>query len=470
MTKSLSRKKYLFKNTAIFTLGNLVTKLIAIFLVPIYTNILTTAQFGIVDLISTLVTVLAPITTLNIAEAVMRFCLDKDADQDSIIKIGNWSLLISSIFALILVPIFMMFNDLKEYSWYIYWYTASAGVSQICLSTLRGKEQLVEYSVGSIVNSFFVAVLNILFLVVWKMGIEGYLLAYIISGFITAIYAFIAGKMWKYLNGMSINYKLLSTMLKFSIVLIPNSFMWWIMNSSDRIMITALIGASANGLYAVACKIPMTVSTLTRIFVQAWNYSAIKEEESEDRDEYSSMIFKRLLEILVLCAIGVMIVIKPFMYIYVNRQYFSAWEYVPCLMIGVVFLTLGTFLSSSYTVHKDSWGFLKSGMAGAIMNVILNWALIPLIGIEGAALATCLSYIAVFVYRIFDTKKYIHLVIFDKGNILGILAMLAVSVLCYFDGIAPVSGMFLILFFTLYLYRKTFIMVFEMVKRKSSKS
>ena len=82
-------------------------------------------------------------------------------------------------------------------------------------------------------------------------------------------------------------------------------------------------------------------------------------------------------------------VMKPFLSIYVEKSYYVAWKYTPYLMIGFMFMTLGTFLSTSYTVNKDSWGFLISGTLGAIMNLILNWFLIPIFGVSGAAFATC---------------------------------------------------------------------------------
>ena len=88
-------------------------------------------------------------------------------------------------------------------------------------------------------------------------------------------------------------------------------------------------------------------------------------------------------------------------------SYYDAWKYTPFLIIGCVYLTLGTFMATSYTVHKDSFGYLFSGLFGAVFNILLNFILIPVIGVYGAALATCISYIAVFMFRVFHTRKYI---------------------------------------------------------------
>ena len=97
-----------------------------------------------------------------------------------------------------------------------------------------------------------------------------------------------------------------------------------------------------------------------------------------------------------------------------SDAYFIAWKYAPFLIIGFVFQTLSTFLSTPYTVNKDSKGFLLSATTGAITNITLNVLLVFRFGIYGVAFATCISYIVVFLYRMVDTRKYVHVYVFDK--------------------------------------------------------
>ena len=403
-----SRNSYLIKNTMIFTLGNLGSKLISFFLIPLYTNALTTTEYGVVDLIATVGTVAVPVLTLNICESVMRFALDKDANKDKITQIGTNLLLIGMVVGLVIFPICHSFNRISQYSAFVYFYVISLAASQLYLCDLRGKELLVYYSIGNVLHTFFIAALNILFLVVFKGGIEGYLNAYIIANILTATYALIMGKGYRSFSFSGVDKKLLQRMIKYSIVLIPNSFMWWIMNSSDRVMVSSMVGIAANGIYAVSYKLPTLVSTLTTIFNQAWSYSAIREEGTEDENEYNNKIFRTLIGIVMLIGIGLITFMKPFLSIYVAKEYYAAWKYTPFLTVGCVYLTLATFMATSYTVHKDSFGYLFSGMFGAIFNIVMNLALIPLIGVYGAAIATCISYMLVFVFRLFHTRKYIR--------------------------------------------------------------
>lgn len=428
-----NRSDYLIKNTIIFTMGNLGSKLISFFLVPLYTYALTATEYGVVDLIVTVGTVAVPVLTLNISEAVMRFALDKDADKKKITQIGTGILIIGMLLGLLIFPIGHSFNKISQYSEFVYFYVVALSMSQLYLCDLRGKELLVYYSIGNVLNTFFIAALNILFLVVLKEGIEGYLKAYIIANTLTAIYAIVVGKGYKSFNFSEIDKGLLARMAKYSIVLIPNSFMWWIMNSSDRIMVSSMISVAANGIYAVSYKLPTLVSTLTTIFNQAWSYSAIREEGTADESEYNNKIFKVLIGIVMLTGIGILTFAKPFLSVYVSKEYYIAWKYMPFLTVGCVYLTMASFMATSYTVHKDSFGYLFSGMFGAIFNIVMNFILIPLIGVYGAAIATCISYILVFVFRLFHTRKYIKYNIKNKEFLLGSIILFLSAALMYVD-------------------------------------
>ena len=433
----MDRKKYLLKNTALFTLGNIGSRFITFLLVPLYTNVLNPTQYGEVDLIVTLATVLVPILTLNIGEAVMRFSLDKGGkDNLSIMKNGWMAIAISIFIAAILTPLLFLYNGFNVSPITIILFCLSQGFSVIAVTNLRGKEKLVDYSIINILQTFLIAVLNIIFLVVLKKGIEGYFTSYILANFIVSMISFYRGEAFEALKFGKFDSRLFKEMVKYSMFLIPTSLMWWIMNSSDRVMVSSMIGVEANGIYAISYKIPSILSSFSMIFNQAWSYSAIKEAESEDAEEYSNNIYRKMFVTLTLLTGFFIATIKPLLSVYVNDSYFDAWKYTPYLLIGFMFLTLATFLSTSYTVHKDSRGFLISGMAGAILNVILNWLLIPKIGIAGAALATGISYFSVFAFRGIHTRKYLRIKLFNTKGIISTIVLIMMSItLFYFDKI-----------------------------------
>lgn len=422
------RKKYLAKNTALFALNSIGTRLITFLLVPLYTKTFTTSEYGTVDLITTIGTILVPVITINIGEAVMRFALDDDANRNDIMSIGIFYAAISIVLGLSAFLVVSFFPQIQVNRMLVYLYCITRGLYITFTCNLRGQEKLLHYAAANILHTLAAAVLNIVFLLVLKFGVDGYFLAYILSNIITFLYCYIVGNVNDTIKEFHIDTRLMKKMVAYAIVLVPNSLMWWIMNSSDHIMVTSMISVAANGIYAVSYKIPSILSSLSTVFNQAWSYSAIHENRSTDREEFNNNMFDKLVRFQLIMTIFLMVIIKPFLRVYVRQDdYYEAWKYTPYLLVGYFFLTMGTFLSTSYTVHKDSKGFLFSGLVGAIINITLNWLLIPLWGIHGAAFATCVSYIIVFLYRVIDTRKYLIINVFKFEYLFGYILLIATA-------------------------------------------
>lgn len=464
----MNRLKYLLKNTLLFALGSFGSRLIVFLLVPLYTAVLLPEEYGIVDLLFTVCTILGPIITLNFSEGVMRFCLDKDAKKEKILANTFIVMFFGLGTGVVLIPATYLFQVSRNYAVLLFLCSLFIGCSQIFLYYLRGIEKPLLYSIGCLIQTLLIALLNILFLVIFKWGIAGYFRAYLIANIFTSLYCIIVGKIRVIsIVRIGIDKCLLKAMLQYSIAFIPNTFMWWIMNASDHVMVSAMIGAAANGLYAVSYKIPGLVSVCNTIFNQAWSYSAIKEAESTDRVEFTNTIFGRLVMFSSMVSIIILLVLKPFMRIYVSESYFNAWLYSPILLLGNYFLILGSFVgSTTYTVDKNSIGMLKSGIYGAIPNIVLNGVLIPIIGVYGAAIATCISYFIVTAYRIHDTHNSLPLNWKTKDNAVAVCAIIAATFVCYirepFSEICTISILFLLCLY----YRNTLCEMILLFKRK----
>lgn len=452
----MGRFKYLMKNTLLFALGSFGSRIVVFLLVPLYTGVLLPEEYGTVDLLFTLCTILGPIITLNISEGVMRFCLDKDADREKILANTFFIILFGAVIGMLLVPISRLCSISVGYGVLLYSCSLFIACAQVFLYYLRGIEKPFLYSVGCIIQTFFIAFFSILFLVILKWGIHGYFRAYLCANMITCLYCMIVGEI-KIIDicKKGIDKSLLNSMLKYSIALIPNTFMWWIMNASDRVMVSTMIGTAANGLYSVSYKIPGLVSVCNTIFNQAWSYSAIKESDSQDRVEYASRVFEILAIFSATVSIIILIFLKPVMRMYVQESYYMAWKYSPILLLGNYFLILGSFVgSTTYTVDKNSVGMLKSGVVGAIPNIILNAILIPIIGISGAAIATCISYFIVTAYRIYDTYNDFPLRWSSVNINIAHITMIVATLLCYLAEPYSEIALLFVLFFVFFHYRR----------------
>lgn len=451
------KNKYLIKNVIIFAIGNFSTKLISFFLIPLYTNVMTSSEYGIADLLSTICNFLVPLFTFNIVESVLRFSLDKENNSNKIVSISSVILLFTIFISLFSIPIMNLFKEYRDYSISFYLYLVTFATSQVFLVNLKGKEKLKLYSFGNFLYTLAVAIFNIIFLVYYDMEISGYFVAYTLANIILLIYSVIVGDVIIDLKKFDFDKKMFIQMIKYSVVLIPTSFMWWIMNFMDRVMVTNMISSSANGIYAVSYKIPSILAVLSSIFTQAWLFSAVKEKDN-DNERYTNKIFNFLSFCTIFSAMFLLVILKPLFNVYVAKDFFIAWKYVPFLMIGYIFLTLSTFISTSYNVNKDSKGFLVSATVGACINIVLNFLLIPILKIYGAALATAISYLAVFIYRVIDTRKYIKIQINNKFICLIILSIL-LSVLVYIDNIIAILLQIIILIISFMISRNIWIPV-----------
>ena len=459
-----SRSKYLFNNTLIFALGNFGTKLISFFLVPIYTYTLSVADYGTADLVTTVSFVLAPMLTLNLSDAVMRFPLDKKGNDNQILTVGVVALVFAHIVGLLMIPMARLSPDVSGFSTLMYLYCVTSATSSMLQAFLRGLERLRQFAFSNILCTAFTAGFNILFLVVFKWGVSGYLLAYVLAFVATSVYSAFASGLFRRIRYLRFDTKLFLEMFKYPIVVMPSTFMWGSINSSSRVIVTAMLGAAANGILAVAYKIPSIISVVANTFTQAWSYSAIREDASDDRDQFTSNVFDKLVLSAGLLTLFLMMVIRPVTLLYVSPDYASAWQYSSWLLLGNYLLTIGNFLGAPYTVHKDSFGYLISTAVGAILNIVLMVMLIPLMGLYGSVVAAFLGYFAVVIFRYFHTKKYVRMTVRWSRFTPMLTAMVLILVLQSFFVPALTVGTLVVALFVLFSYRKLLLQLLRSVK------
>lgn len=426
-----NRLSYLMKNTSIFAIGEMGTKLINFFLVPFYTNVLTTEEYGTVDLLFTVCTVLVPLVMFNIGEALMRYALDEDADHEKLLSIALTAVGFGVVISALIIPISSLFPLVSGYGGYLYLYVVLCATKSVVTSYLRGREQLKLYVACNLLNTLLIAVFNILFLLVFHMGIEGYLRAYILAEAVAIFFGVLAGQMYKVVRRFRLDWQLAKKMIFFSLAVVPNSLLWWVINSSDRIMVTAMRGVAENGLLAVGYKLPSVLTMVNTILMQAWKYSAIKERESADRDAFTNRMLDQFLRASVLIAAAMLMLLRPMTRLLFAASYYDSWRSSAFLLVGFVFMGISTFVGTAYYVEKNMVGNMLSALVGAVVNLALNAVLIPVMGAAGATLAACICYVVILLYRYLDTRKYQTLRLFQPAYLLlfGLLFVMAFGLL-----------------------------------------
>lgn len=395
-----SKYKSLFSNTFIFALGTFGSKAISFFLVPLYTNVLSTAEYGLADLITTISFLLLPLFSLSLGESILYFGVKAENvdKREAYFKNGFSVVIVGCISLAFISPLFLFYHALDGYTFFLPAYSILEIVRTYIKYYTKARGKNLIYSVDSIIYAFFVALLNIVFLLFFKWGVAGYILAYLISEFVSILFLSIYNKTLFVLRSAKLNYVIVKSMILFSAPLILNSISWGISNSSDKIMLDSIVSPDSVGIYSVAAKLPTIVNTVVNLFCQAWTISAYLEVEKRDKEFYTK-VFSLFSFVLVFISSVVILVERPFMYLFVGAEFSVSSRYVPILLIATVYQNYAAFFGAIIQSGKKNNFMLISTLVAALINLVLNYILINKFSIMGACIATAFSFLVVFVLR-----------------------------------------------------------------------
>lgn len=419
--REIGKYKYLLKNIGLMTINNFASKILSFLLVPLYTRVLTTEEYGIYDLYVITIFLLMPILSLNINDALLRYSLDKTKNPKQIFSITIKHDIMASAVCCLLIFVNSQLNLISvftKYPVYFCLYFSLSLLSDVMVQFARGLEQILDVAVAGILSSASMMTMNILMLLVFKKGLEGYFIAYCTSYAITILYLVIRLKAWHYFSFKGNYRSLKKEMTKYSIPLILNSIGWWINNASDKYVVTWLCGTAANGVFSVAYKIPSILTMFQTIFNQAWAISAVKEFDESNKDFYSN-IYKVYNFLMVFVCSGLIVFNKVIAKILFANDFYEAWKYAPFLLMAVLFNSLSIFLGGIFAASKKSNIHGKTTLIGAVVNVIANIILVLIFGAIGAAAATMISNLVVWIMRFKYANEIIKLNINLKRDIIS---------------------------------------------------
>jgi len=411
------------------------SKLVAFVLVPLYTHFLTATEFGFLDIILTTNQLLIPFTSLSIAEAAFRFAID-DKSQKNLTNIFSNSLFVSAIGCLLLILLFPILQVLNIFMLYIYVIVVLTVFQMLCSRFLKAIGNMTAFAINGIIMALSLAISNIILLIGFDLGVRGYLFSVIISTIIALIHLVFAGKLYKYVSLKEITPKIQKEMLAYSLPLIPNAFAWWINNAADRYLLFFFLGSAATGIYAVANQMPSIIKTFSSVFSQSWQISAIEEYDSKERGEFYTTVFSAFSQGLFVL-ISVIIITLMVYSNFIAASFATFWRYTPFLLVGVMYSSFSAFLGTIYLAIKKTKNILWTTLLGSVINIGINIYLIPRVGINGAAVATMVSFLIVWVVRHYDVKKYLWYKLDSKNIIFShIVLFLQIAVVYLLDGVA----------------------------------
>ncbi len=384
---------------------------------------LTTSDYGQLDVLQTTISLLIPLITFQAIEAVFRYSVDmrENKSASSVLMNGILLCLFGMLISLLLFPVFARIEPFSTYLLFFYLILFFSMMNGVLKQFVRGLGKIKIFVVSDLAYTASFVTFNIIFLVYLKMGLNGYFLSMVLAHFISTFILLVFGSVSKYLNFKSFDKSFMKTMLIYSMPLIPNGLMWWVMNVSDRYILTYFLGFDATGIYSVSYKFPSLITLMNSIFFMAWQLSAMQEYGKDGYDNFYKNIFGVLSSFLLLITAVVLLILKPLMSVFVADAFYESWKYVPLLLVGTVFQAFSSFFGTNYTASKKTKGAFTTSVYGAIVNIVINLLLIPIWGIQAAAFSTMLAYLTMWFLRIFDTKKFVKIKIDWKNLILSII-------------------------------------------------
>ena len=437
----MNKYQTLAANTILMSVGTFGSKLLVFLMVRFYTGYLTPAEYGTADLITQTANLLIPLVSLDITDAVFRFAAERRGGRTEAFSVGLRVITLGSAGLLLVIALLQGIPAVRTYGFLLASFVIASCYHALCAHFVRARGNTALFAAQGFFNTALFIGLNVLFLAVFHWGIRGYVLSTTVANLITTGLLVFRARLWRY-AGLAPRRGLRRQMLRYCIPLIPTAVFWWIMGVSDRYMVKWFLGSDANGIYAVAYKIPTILTILATVFMDAWQLSAIAESDGDRQAHlrFYGRIWDAFASAVFLCAGGI-IALSPLMIrLLAEETYYSAWQYIPVLTLSMAAAAFSNFMGSVYVVTKQSKASFWTSLVGAGSNIVLNLWLIPQIGLQGAA-ATFLSCLAVFLIRLVNARQLLPFPLSGRKLALGvgILLLQTLFLLFRWPGWLPVQ-------------------------------
>lgn len=406
-----NRIKELLSNTLLFTIANLGSKILVFLMIPLYTAVLSTEEYGISDMVQTTAQMLFPIFSCMIADAVLRYCFIKDIDKRKILSTGVRVTAIGTILCILVTIIFEFIPIFKPLGWYILFIPllfCNQSFIQLMHKFARGIDKVKISAFAGLIDSIVVVMLNLFFLLVLKLGVTGFLLAYAIADIVAIVYMCARCRVWKYWTPEK-DEMLCKQMLTYSIPLVPNQISWWALSSINRYIMLAWLGISSVGIYSATLRIPTILTVLSDIFAQAWLLSALKDYGSDESRRFIAIMYRRYWSLLILLTSIIILFSYPLVSLLLSNEFSSYWWISPYLFISVFWGALIGFLGSIFSAERKNTMQFVSTIVGAFVSIIITLLFIRQYGVVVVSIATMSGYFMIWIIRRIAVNRYVNL-------------------------------------------------------------
>lgn len=415
--------KNLLNDTAVFAVGNILVKVVQFVLLPLYTALLSTEQYGVAELVNNTAELLYPLCCLGIYEGVLRYSIDEDSNKAAIFSTGI-------VLTLALSPLVVIFGALGfvvagfSYAGYLSALCVVLSFRTVCMQFAKGIGKTRLYALSGIAGTVVLCVVSFIMLDMLHAGVVGYLMALIVGQASQLFIVVVGARMWRYLSFRSCSASSLRPLLRYSLPMIPNTLAWWFVNLSGRYIVFFFQGPAVAGLYTAASKLPAVINMLVSVFQQAWQIFSAREINSEDKGVSFELVLKVFTAFLLCSGAFVIALTDPIARVLLSAEFYEARYFVPLLMLGAIINGYSTYFGTLYNAAKQNSMIFVTTVVGAIANVVLGLVLCGLIGPWGPIAGSVVAYTVISLMRIYDTRKIIVVKLDIPMQVVGLTIIL----------------------------------------------
>lgn len=438
------------KNTFLLTASSVINKGFQFFAVLFFSRWLTKEEYGQFDLYYSYIMILLPIISLATQEAVFRYTIDEKNVEKRRENITNGLLIPIINFAVaFLVSVILFRNSIFLLTCFLLYLSAEV-MTLYLRGYLRGIGRLDIYSYVMVFSTVIMIICVTIFVYIFQYGEEGMLIGYAIGTWSGNIAMIVWGKWFSMLSWTTVSWQKIKELISYSIPLVPNDISWWIMNASDRQIINIFFGDGANGIYAIAHKVPALCSVIFNMFSLSWQQEVISRIDSDDCVTYINNTFNKF--IVVLMTVCALLLSSNFLFAFYffDAKYFEAIQYSPILIMAALIMAISQFLGGIQIALKQSKKNGITTLVGALCNIVVHIVLIKFIGLFAAAISTLIGNIIVVISRQYLLKDF-YVIKIKKGTWVSIFIFIYFLIGSYLHYIGWLNYINLVLAFVFFI-------------------
>ena len=422
----------LTKSSLIYGLGSVAAPIVGFFLLPVYTRFLTPSDYGILETLSATTSIISIFLIFGMDSSLFRFYFESKVNRDQRRVLGTTSIFLWALAILVTAGLAANAGSISQLLFrqtglvrvldVAFLSAAVAAILKIPMLVFRIHNQPVRYATISLVQTLLTASLCVLFVVGLKAGVLGIMVGTLVAATVAtlAAYYLVRAEM-----SYSFSFGLLKSMLRYSSPVLLAGLALWVSNLSDRYFLLAYSTTTELGLYSVGNKFASAVGLAISAFTLAWPQAAfsVLDQDQETRNR----LYSRALTYFVFAGCSIVLVLSLFgdqlVALMTTPEFFEGASVIPILGLGLVFNGCYTIFATGMNITKKMGRiFLVTGIP-AVLNLALNYLLIPPYGMIGAAWSTLVSYLLMALLSWQASERVYH-IDYEWGKIGKILAVM----------------------------------------------